>query len=64
MLIECETCQVRNLACGECVVTALLGEPYEGRVDIDEGERRALTVLADAGLIPPMRLIPSDERAS
>jgi hypothetical protein len=45
-------------------VTVLVGEPYERRVDIDEGERRALTVLADAGLIPPMRLIPSDERAS
>jgi hypothetical protein len=64
MLIECVTCRVRGLACGECVVTALLGEPDAGLADIDERERRALTVLADAGLIPPIRLIPSAERAS
>lgn len=56
MLIECASCQVRDLACGDCVVTALLGGSDEPIVDIDEDERRALEVLADAGLIPPLRL--------
>jgi hypothetical protein len=56
VLIECDSCEVRDLECDGCVVTALLGIP-EGTagVDIDEGERRALTVLADVGLVPPLR---------
>jgi hypothetical protein len=64
MLIECASCRLRDLACGGCVVTALLGEPDQGPAGIDERERRALTVLADAGLIPPIRLMSSIERAS
>jgi hypothetical protein len=56
MLIECDSCAVRDLECDGCIVTELLGIP-EGTtgVDIDEGERRALTVLADVGLVPPLR---------
>jgi hypothetical protein len=29
MLIDCETCAVRDVHCGECVVTALLGLPEQ-----------------------------------
>ncbi|HEX6470327.1 MAG TPA: hypothetical protein VF069_14615 [Streptosporangiaceae bacterium] len=54
MLIDCENCAVRDVACGGCVVSALLGGRGHG-VDIDEGERRALDVLADVGLVPPLR---------
>lgn len=55
MLIECDTCKVRGLGCGDCIVAELLGEPA-----LDAAERRALTVLADAGLISPDEV----ERAS
>jgi hypothetical protein len=62
VLIDCDSCEVRGLACGDCVVTALLGSPPEG-VLLDEEERRALEVLAGSGLVPPLRLVPSDPAA-
>jgi hypothetical protein len=57
MLIDCDSCEVRDIACGGCVVSALLGGPARGLeiLEIDEGERRALDVLADVGLVPPLR---------
>jgi len=56
MLIDCDGCAVRGAACGDCVVSVLLGAP-PGGVEIDESERYALTVLADAGMVPRLRLI-------
>lgn len=53
--IDCDTCEVRGLACHDCVVTVLLGPPPE--LTIDEEEQRALDVLADGGLVPPLRLV-------
>ncbi len=59
MLIDCDSCEVRGLACGDCVVTALLGAPPEGVV-LDDDERRALDVLAGSGLVPPLRLVSGE----
>jgi hypothetical protein len=63
MLIDCDTCEVRDLACGDCVVPVLLGVPAE-RLEIDDSERRALDVLAAAGMVPRLRLTPRRKRAS
>jgi len=57
VLIDCDGCAVRDLACGDCVVTVLLGAP-PGGVEVDDSERRALEVLADSGLVPRLRLVP------
>jgi len=57
VLIDCDGCAVRDLECRDCVVTVLLGEP-PGVVEVDEGERQALEVLADSGLVPRLRLVP------
>ena len=57
MLIDCDDCAVRDLACGDCVVTVLLGAPAGG-AEVDEAERQALDVLADSGLVPRLRLVP------
>ncbi len=57
MLIDCDGCAVRDLACTDCVMTVLLGGP-PGVVDVDDEERRALDVLADSGLVPRLRLVP------
>ncbi len=57
MDIDCDGCEARGPACGDCVVTVLLGAPPEG-LDLDEAERRAIEALADGGLIPPLRLVP------
>lgn len=57
MLIDCDGCVMRDLACADCVVTVLLGAP-PGALDVDDDEQRALGVLADSGLVPRLRLVP------
>ena len=54
--IDCDTCAVRDVQCGDCVMTVLLGAP--GVYEVDAGEQQALTVLADQGLVPRLRLVP------
>ena len=64
MLIDCDTCVARGDACGDCVMTVLLQRPPIP-VDLDEDERAAIGSLAEAGLVPPLRLvrsIPSADR--
>ena len=56
MNIDCDSCAARGPACGDCVVTVLLGAPPEG-VELDEAEQRAIEALAEGGLIPPLRLV-------
>ena len=57
LLIDCDTCAVRGDACGECVVTFMLG-CAPGPVALDPDERRALEVLGRSGLVPRLRLAP------
>jgi hypothetical protein len=54
MLIDCDQCEMRDIACPDCVVTALGGAGAQP--DLDAAERRALRVLADARLVSPLRL--------
>jgi hypothetical protein len=71
MIIDCDACAVRGPACGDCVVSVLLGgppvrgdiqPPVSGDapvpVELDGAERAALAVLAGCGLVPPLRLVP------
>jgi hypothetical protein len=73
MIIDCDSCEVRGDACGECVVGVLLGTPaVRGTgadvpsgapiVQLDAPERRALEVLADQGLVPRLRLVVAPSR--
>lgn len=60
MIVDCEGCVMRDIACGDCVVTFLLGPP-EG---IGSAEQVALAALADGGLVPPLRMrapFPGDQ---
>jgi hypothetical protein len=66
MMIDCDSCAARGPACGDCVVTVLLGAPPADRpgdgaavIDLDGDERAALAVLAGSGLVPPLRLVPA-----
>ena len=54
MIIDCDSCEVRGLACDDCVVSALLGVPPG---EIDDAEAAALDALAGSGLVPPLRLV-------
>ena len=57
MIIDCDSCAVRGLECGDCVVTVLLLGPAE----LDRREQAAIAVLAEAGMLPPLRLVPNGE---
>lgn len=58
MVIDCDTCTMRDVACADCVVTLMLGGPPSS---VDEEERRALEVLAGGGLVPMLRMSPGRE---
>jgi hypothetical protein len=60
MIVECDRCEVRGLACGSCAATFIVAD---GK-DLGPAELRALTVLANAGMIPPLRYAPRLARAS
>jgi len=60
MIVDCDRCEVRGDACGDCVITVLLGSP-PGGVELDGTQRRALENLAAAGLVPGLQLISSAE---
>lgn len=65
MIIDCDSCDARPAACGDCVIGVLLGTPEEVGppvVQLDVSERRALDVLADQGLVPRLRLVALPER--
>lgn len=57
MLIDCDTCRMRDIACGDCVISLLLGAPEDSQ-DLDPVEAAALGALAAGGLTPPLRLVP------
>jgi len=56
MIVDCDSCTVRGDACGDCVITVLLGPP-PGKVELDGPERRALDALAAAGMVPRLQLV-------
>jgi hypothetical protein len=56
VLVDCDSCAVRGPACGECVVSVLVGATPTG-VELDEAEQEALRLLADAGMVPRLRLV-------
>jgi hypothetical protein len=53
--IDCDWCVQRGPACHDCVVSVLLGPPPE--LEFDDDECRALGVLAEGGLVPPLRMV-------
>ena len=68
MVIDCGRCVMRGAGCQDCVVAVLsparvTGFPVPQAPDyLDEAEVRALGVLADAGMVPPLRLSLSRSR--
>lgn len=48
---------MRDLACGDCVVSLLIG-PIGGSI---AEHKDSFAVLASAGLVPPLRLLTTDD---
>ena len=53
MIIDCDTCTMRDVACGDCVVTILIGPPPNSNLEAEEA--RVIDLLASRGMIPPLR---------
>jgi hypothetical protein len=65
MIIDCDRCEARNIACDDCVVSVLLAAPRAaggGDIEWGDDESGALRALAHGGLVPPVRM--RDERAA
>lgn len=50
---------MRGLACSDCVVSVLLGDAAP---ELGGEEQRAIGVLSEAGLVPPLRMAAPDDR--
>jgi hypothetical protein len=55
LVVDCDRCAVRGISCHDCVVSVLLGAPPAVVWDADE--RRAVDALAEAGMVPHLRLV-------
>lgn len=56
LTIDCDECALQfTSACEDCVVTFLCGVEASTPVVVDLAEARAMRLLGDAGLAPPLR---------
>jgi len=55
MIIDCNTCIMRDLACSDCVVSVLLTISDRPTAEITRSEVRAISALSDKGFVPPLR---------
>jgi len=54
--ISCQDCALRHTdACGDCLVTFVLGREPDDAVVVDVAEARAIRMLGRAGLVPELR---------
>ena len=57
MLIDCNRCTMRDIACADCVVTHFLAlDSVAPPAALERREEQALAVLHGAGLVPPLRM--------
>jgi len=56
-LIDCESCQAGPESCSDCLITFMADPGYGQPIRFSEEEKDALTVMADVGLIPRLRLV-------
>jgi hypothetical protein len=60
MIIDCGDCVMEHTsACDDCIVTVLLNQmPQQAPLNLGGDEAEALSNLAEAGLVAPLRLVP------
>jgi hypothetical protein len=61
MTIDCRRCEMRGIGCGDCAIASIETRNVTGR--LPAAQVRALRVLADAGLVPPLRFTIADIQA-
>jgi hypothetical protein len=68
MMIDCDSCTMRDIACEDCVVTFFtipVGPPARSPVaractELVDAEQTAIAVLAGSGLVPPLRMVRAE----
>lgn len=56
LTISCDDCAMQHTpVCDDCVVTFICGREPHDAIVVDAAEARAVRLLADAGLAPPLR---------
>ena len=56
LMIDCDACEMQHTTeCDDCLVSYLGGHEEGVPVMLDEEEKNAIDLLADAGLVPPSR---------
>jgi hypothetical protein len=61
MTIDCRRCEMRGIGCGDCAIASVETRNVTGR--LTAAEARALRVLSDGGLVPPLRFTTTGTRA-
>ena len=61
MIIDCDTCVMRDIACGDCVVSVLLQitPATDKKAELSNSHAAAINNLALVGLVPPLRFTPA-----
>ena len=55
-VISCDDCVMQHTpVCGDCVVTFICGREPDEAVVIDVAEARAVRLMGEVGLLPPLR---------
>jgi hypothetical protein len=66
MIIDCDSCVMRQIACGDCVVSVLLEiKPAPGKnAELSNADEVAINNLAAVGLVPPLRYtkVPQNQK--
>jgi hypothetical protein len=57
MIIKCETCAVRDIGCGDCVLTFFLEKKLDqsAHCEIPDKTAEAIDLLSSRGIIRPLR---------
>ena len=72
MIIDCDSCIVREIACHDCVVSVILASGAKSQNSIDSGEqansiddeeKSVLALLSSRGMVPPLRFSENSQSA-
>ncbi|HEX7405474.1 MAG TPA: hypothetical protein VF307_06080 [Candidatus Nanopelagicaceae bacterium] len=55
MIIDCDTCTMREIACEDCVISSLLLLPGPDTAHVSDRTVEALHLLSSRGIVAPLR---------
>jgi hypothetical protein len=55
MIIDCDTCTMREIACHDCVISSLLLLPLADIAQVSDRTVEAIELLSSRGIVAPLR---------